>query len=432
MSSNPLIPSDHDDLQATRADAAVELIRRKVAGAYQDEPSATEELAEVKTARSLSKHQQYMKELSSSGKSLAEIQTAWHHYYTTLSDGEKHEVWQEFYAANQNTPYQKLFQKQHASKERTLSHAPEPALPAEQPPAASPLVSLAPDSEGRPVFVADHAAYAAEVAHTSVNKTAAHAIKERVIHRVSAGGKLTIKHHLQSLLFGLATGAIVLAILLFSFFNQYIIAPFIQPSRNVSATPIILGDAQDIAAGPPQVIIPKINVQIPLDFTVQTNDEATIENALENGVVHYPSTVKPGENGNTAFFGHSSNNIFNPGKYKFAFVLLHTLTTGDIFYITYNGQAYAYQVFASEVVPPSQVSVLNDTKGKTATAVLITCDPPGTSRNRLVVWGEQISPAVGANTATAPAPVAATAPKQLADNGPSLWTRMVRGVQYWR
>jgi sortase A len=223
---------------------------------------------------------------------------------------------------------------------------------------------------------------------------------------------------------------VVLVVLLFSFFNEYIIAPFIQPSRKVSATPIILSSTATLASSTPQVIIPKINVQIPLDFGVQTNDENAIENALQDGIVHYPSTVLPGQNGNTAFFGHSSNNIFNPGKYKFAFVLLHTLTTGDIFYITYNGKEYAYQVFAREVVDPGQVSVLTDTKGKAATATLITCDPPGTSLHRLVVWGEQISPNPAGNTAGTLA-AAPSAPRQLASNGPTLWQRLVGTIEFW-
>jgi uncharacterized Rmd1/YagE family protein len=39
-----------------------------------------------------------MYDLSHSGKSLAEIQTAWHQYYVNLPNDEKHQVWQEFYA----------------------------------------------------------------------------------------------------------------------------------------------------------------------------------------------------------------------------------------------------------------------------------------------------------------------------------------------
>jgi len=142
--------------------------------------------------------------------------------------------------------------------------------------------------------------------------------------------------------------------------------------------------------------------------------------------VHYPSTVKPGEQGNAAIFGHSSNNIFNPGKYKFAFVLLHQLVPGDLFYLTYGGKVYTYKVYAKQVVKPSQVEVLNTVADKTATATLITCDPPGTSLNRLVVWGEQVSP--DPSGATAPAATATTTPAKINGNGPSLWTRFTNWV----
>lgn len=409
MSNNPLFPSGPTDT----AKSAVELIRSKVARAYSKEPDATQELAEVKDQRTLSKHQRYMQELSASGKSLAEIQTEWHHYYTTLTDTEKHEVWQEFYDANQHTPYQKLFQKQYKvdSRQQTADGSGEVAPPPEPTPSG--------------VVVADHTPAG------EPDPAAARKLKAKVAKTVSGGGKLTVKHHLQSLGFGLLSGFIVLVVLLFTFFNEYIIAPFIQPSRTVSNSPIILSDTTANLNAPPSVTIPKINVQIPLDFNVQTTDENAIESGLKTGVVHYANTAMPGQDGNAAYFGHSAVNIFNNGeKYGFAFTLLHDLTTGDVFYITYSGKTYAYQVFDREIVPPSDVGVIFDSKGKPATATLITCDPPGVSTNRLVVWGEQISPSPSTNT-PASTNTNVAAPAELASNGPSLWSKFVNWIEFW-
>jgi LPXTG-site transpeptidase (sortase) family protein len=423
MSNNPLIPQANDAQQSTNA--AVELIRAKVSRALADEPSATEELIEVQpeVIQPLSRHQQFMRELSQSGKSLADIQTEWHHYYTILTDNEKREVWQEFYAANQHTPYQKLFQKQQAIYSRKREELEQPTIQS---------VS-APITSGTGITVADHMPPKPErkLAKPS-DPMATRQLKRKIASRVNAGGRLTLKHHLQSLGFGLATGTIVLVVFLFTFFNEFIIAPFIQPSRNVSSTPIILtGTGTASADTPPNVTIPKINVQIPVDFSVNTYDENVIENDLSSGVIHYPNTVLPGQNGNAAYFGHSSGNIFNNGKYKFAFTLLHDLTTGDLFYITYNGNTYAYRVFAREIVPPTDVSVINDTQGKQATAELITCDPPGISTNRLVVWGEQISPAVSSNTAPV-APAATGAPTEIAGNGPTLLDQFLSWIEFWQ
>lgn len=412
MSNNPLIPQADEK----PTNPAVELIRAKVSRAYTDEPDASKEMAEVETVRTLSKHQAYMRELSQAGRSLAEVQTAWHHYYTTLTDNEKREVWQEFYDANQHTPYQKLFQKQQPIESRKRE---EPVTP---------RMAALPNG----VVVADHTPLDEHrISRPHADKPAMRQLKSKIAGQVGARGQLTLKHHLQSLGFGLATGCIVLVVFLFTFFNNYIIAPFIQPSRDVTSTPIILSNSTASADAPPNVTIPKINVQIPVDFSLNSYDENVIENDLNSGVIHYPNTVLPGQNGNAAYFGHSSGNIFNNGKYKFAFTLLHDLTTGDLFYISYNGTTYAYRVFDREVVPPTDVGVINETQGKQATAELITCDPPGISTNRLVVWGEQISPSISGNKAAAPTTVQGT-PTEIADNGPTLWGQLVSWAEFWK
>lgn len=421
MSNNPLIPAKDTSQDGKSEDPAVRLIRDKVARAYSGEPDAVQELAEAEAERAPSKHQLYMRELSASGKSLAEIQTEWHHYYTLLPDAEKHEVWQEFYAANQHTPYQKLFQKQQPVASRKAAGTPETPTPTQPKPTAN------------GVYVGNHEPpKPTSQKHPTADTVATKQLKSKIVSTVTADGKLKIKHHLQSLAFGLGSGAVVLFILLFGFFNEFIIAPLIQPSRTVNDTPIILSNNATAQNVPPSVTIPKINVQIPLNFNVPTTDEAAVEEGLKTGVVHYPNTVMPGQNGNAAYFGHSAVNIFNNGvKYKFAFSLLHQVTTGDLFYITYGGKTYAYRVFEKQVVPPTQVSVISDTRGKTATAVLITCDPPGVSTNRLVVWGEQISPNPSGNTNADPA-VTAAAPAQLASNGVNMWSRFVSAIEFWK
>lgn len=449
MSTHPLFPDN--PVRPEPADtAAVQLIRSKVSRAYSEEPSAIEEMKEAERERTPSKHQAFMRSLSESGKSLAEVQTEWHHYYTQLPDTEKREVWEEFYAANQHTPYQKLFQKQTP----VATRAQLGSIQVEQPPASVPVANedgiVIGDHTPRPAPKQPAAVHrkpkapglgakaGAAVRKTKVGRRIADApatasaleIKRKIQHKVSAGGKLQAKHHVQSLLFGLSMGLMVMLILLFGLFNEFIVAPFIQPSRNVGHIPVIASNITAEQAARPTIIVPAINIQLPIDFAIQTTAEDAVQSSLENGIVHYTSTVFPGQNGNAAYFGHSAQNIFNNGKAKYAFVALHLVKTGDVFYVTYQGKVYAYQIFAREIVPPTQISVLNDTKGEQATAALITCDPPGFSTNRLVVWGKQISPSIATNTA--PTQSAATEPVQLSSNGPTLWTRMWRGVQFWR
>jgi LPXTG-site transpeptidase (sortase) family protein len=389
--------------------AAVELIRRKLDAIYgNDEPDAKEEIAEVKqeSAKARSKHQEFMYQLSTSGKSLAQIQTAWHDYYVNLSDEEKHQVWHEFYDSNkqQQSAYNSYVQQQ------AVQVAAQPQALTEQ-------------HHQPKAVVAEHTL--PTMPHRDRRSVAR--IKKQIVSKVLASGSAQqkAKEHLKSLAFGLSTGLIVLVVFLFGFFNEMFIAPFIQPSRHVSATPIILNGDSVAASDVPEVIIPKINVQIPVVYDQAAVDESAIQSSLEQGVVHYSTTVAPGQQGNAAIFGHSSNNIFNKGKYKFAFVLLHELVPGDIFYLSYNKTVYTYKVFDKKIVAPSEVSVLNSVPGKTATATLITCDPPGTSNNRLVIWGEQISPdpSTAAATETPTVNTDTAVPVELPSNGPSMWSR---------
>ena len=372
-------------------DPALRLIRSKIDNLYRQEPDALSEQAEVQAVNQRSRHQQFMYELSTSGKSMVQIQTEWHNYYQKLSNQQKRQVWQEFYASSR-----------YANAPRVLQPTPDTHILQQQ--------------------FSDHVQQRG-ASSTQRTRQSISALRKTIRAHATAKPKLTLKHHIQSALFGLGMGMVVVFILLFGFFNEVFIAPFIQPSRNNTATPIIISSSTVAPSTTPEVIIPKINVEIPVDYSVTTTNENVIENDLNAGVVHYPTTSTPGQNGNAAFFGHSSNNIFNPGKYKFAFVLLHELVPGDVFYLTYNSQIYAYKVFSTTIVSPNDVSVLNPIAGHTATATLITCDPPGTSLNRLIVVGDQISPNPNTNSAATPMqPVTTT---QLPGNGPSLWSRFI-------
>jgi LPXTG-site transpeptidase (sortase) family protein len=122
----------------------------------------------------------------------------------------------------------------------------------------------------------------------------------------------------------------------------------------------------------------------------KSNNEASIQKDLESGVVHYANTALPGEAGNSVIFGHSSNDWWEPGNYKFVFVLLDKLAVGDTFSVNYNSKQYIYKVSETKVVLPTDLSVLNSTTDPEMT--LITCTPPGTSWKRLIVKAKQISP----------------------------------------
>ncbi len=383
------LPLPNDSQQSDGNNAAADLVRKKVEAAYENEPDAEHEIEEVedlKAGTKKSKHQEFIYNLTNSGRPLHEVQAAWHEYYAGLTDEQKHQVWKEFYSSHAQ-----------AAQHPAVTHheaKPEPAKNVVSKRRGVPKkTSKKPKSE--PV---DHS-------HTEVKPPR----------------KTKRANPLHSVLFGLGIGSITLLIFLFSFFNERVIAPFIQPSRTVQNIPII--STADVGSDP-LVIIPKINVEIPVVYTVDTINEAAVEKGLENGVVHYADTAVPGQNGNVVIVGHSSNNILNPGKYKFAFTLLHDLQPGDTFYLQKEGKRYTYQVYKRTIVKPNDVSVLG-AADKPATATLITCDPPGTSNNRLVVVAQQISPDPGTNTQAASNNSLATSTAIVPGNSPTLWSRFV-------
>jgi hypothetical protein len=273
------------------AKPAADLIRKKVDAAYAHEPSAKEEIEEVKELGSKarhSKHQEFIYELTNAGRPLHEVQTAWHEYYAGLTDAEKHQVWQEFYSA----------QTQQAHHPAMTHAEPKP----------DPLKHLT------------RRVHSKVIKHTTAKlpKPNHASYSESVKHRAA--------NPIHSLLFGLGVGSIVILIFLFGFFNDRIIAPFIQP--------------------------------------------------------------------------------------------------GDTFYLQKDGKRYTYQVYKRTIVKPTDVSVLG-LSDKTATATLITCDPPGTSNNRLVVTGEQISPDIASNVPLASHNAIAQTAAVVPGNSLTLWSRLV-------
>ncbi len=152
---------------------------------------------------------------------------------------------------------------------------------------------------------------------------------------------------------------------------------------NTTPTPVEIVPPENI------VTIPKINSSAPLVME-PSQQESNIQKALQNGVVHYAGTAVPGEVGNVVIVGHSSNDWWEPGNYKFVFALLDKMAVGDKVQINYSSKKYVYEVTETKVVLPNDLSVLNQTSEPTLT--LITCTPPGTSWKRLIVVAKQIEP----------------------------------------
>lgn len=205
-------------------------------------------------------------------------------------------------------------------------------------------------------------------------------------------------------------------------YNRLIVAQvkaYVSPG-SIAAENIILDPTTDTKVSPaPKIIIPKINVDAPVVYDVPSLAEHVVQEKLKGGVVHYPipgASSVPGQKGNTVILGHSSNDVFDDGAYKFVFVQLDKMEKGDTFYINYNGTRYTYSVTEKKIILPTEVSSLVIATDKPI-ATLVTCTPVGTAEKRLVLMAEQISPDPTVASAATPnsnkqplAPIAGNSP----------------------
>ena len=199
------------------------------------------------------------------------------------------------------------------------------------------------------------------------------------------------KRHLIPIL----AGVLVVLFILFLQYNRLIFAPIMAyvspgnaPASEIEAIdPTVTGTV----SAEPRLIIPKLNVDVPIHFGIPLSD---VMSAMNNGVAHYRiagASAFPGELGNVVITGHSAGDVYSSNPYKYIFSGLERLEDGDLIYVNYNSTRYTYQVKKKEVVEPSNVAALVTNADK-PTLTLVTCTPLGTSRYRLLVTAEQISP----------------------------------------
>lgn len=140
-----------------------------------------------------------------------------------------------------------------------------------------------------------------------------------------------------------------------------------------------------------RIVIPRINQNVPVVGVKNENLiarkwnelESDIQKSLKNGVIHYPGTALPGDNGNVVITGHSSYYAWDAGRFKDVFALLHDVQIKDRIVVYFNQKKYVYEVTKIKVVAPKDVDILSPTSNEQLT--LITCTPIGTNLKRLIV-----------------------------------------------
>lgn len=219
-------------------------------------------------------------------------------------------------------------------------------------------------------------------------------LKQNLLNKVrKQAGKVRKSRHFIPI----ASAVGVMLLFLFLQFNQIIIgsvSAYVSPG-SIDAQNIVIDPSSTAVVGPePRLIIPKINVDVPVAYDIGYDHDSQMK-AMSKGVAHFAipgANSHPGEVGNTVISGHSANDLFDQGDYKFVFSQLESkMQVGDTIYANYNGKRYTYVITKKEVVKPNEVNKLIYPTDKPV-LTLITCTPLGTAEKRLLVTAEQISP----------------------------------------
>lgn len=249
-------------------------------------------------------------------------------------------------------------------------------------------------------------------------------LRQKLLGRVQHSAKKirSSKHFVP-----IVAALVVVLIFVFLQYNRVFIATvnaYISPG-SISEQNIVIDPTADTAVSQdPRLIIPKINVDVPVIYDVG-NDYDSQMAAMAKGVADFAipgASSRPGQIGNTVLSGHSSNDLFDTGDYKFIFAQLEKMNIGDTIYTNYQGKRYTYVVTKTEVVKPTDVQKLVYPTTKPI-LTLITCTPLGTSLNRLLVTAEQVSPDP-AQAAQAPSETSTTTETSIPGSSPTLLERL--------
>lgn len=353
--------------------AAAQIARRKVLAAYAENAQKS-----AKDARQAKAKDEHLKNEPITPKinseSWKKYHSAWQNYYQ--------KYYSEYYsnAAKNYIAKERLkAAREKAEEEEILNSFAKASRQSEKKAGLSLGTGVAPNSSAGEV---------SEMEEKSIRDRLRARVRKKATENVKKSRR---KRHLAPILAGVA----VVLLILFLQYNRLIFAPimaYVSPG-NAPASEIDAIDptiTQAVSAEP-RLIIPKLNVDVPIRFDLELDD---VMSAMNNGVAHYRiagASAYPGEIGNFVITGHSAGDIYSSNPYKYIFSGLERLEDGDLIYVNYNSVRYTYRVIKKEVVEPTNVAALVVNTDKPL-LTLVTCTPLGTSRYRLLVTAEQISP----------------------------------------
>jgi len=138
---------------------------------------------------------------------------------------------------------------------------------------------------------------------------------------------------------------------------------------------------------PIRIEIPSLELEVAVANPTKT-DVATLDAALLNGAVRYPTSAELGEKGNVIIFGHSSYlPVVRNGAFK-AFNGIEDLKEGDRILVTGSSRTYVYEVESVREADAEEDAIPLDVSGSKLT--LATCDSFGTKSDRFIVVADLV------------------------------------------
>ncbi|MFA5962291.1 MAG: sortase [Parcubacteria group bacterium] len=151
----------------------------------------------------------------------------------------------------------------------------------------------------------------------------------------------------------------------------------------------VSGDVIIPASSDFSLIIPKLEINSKVVANVDPFSAKDYREALKEGIAHAKGTRLPGEDGNIFMFAHSSGNFYDTNRTNTLFFLLNKLEKDDKLSVVYKNKIFRYQVAEKKIVAGDAVEYLKDERDEES-LTLMTCWPPGTDYERLIVVAEKV------------------------------------------
>jgi len=136
--------------------------------------------------------------------------------------------------------------------------------------------------------------------------------------------------------------------------------------------------------------IPSISIEAPIVFAKST-DAKSISKELEGGVVYYPGSVYPGQQGQIVVLGHSAPSGWPKVRYDWVFSDLEKLKVGDSILVHLNNKRYTYIVKETRIIKVGADVPSIDYSNSKNVLTLISCWPPGKDYQRIAVVAELVT-----------------------------------------